>query len=124
MAGLAGHPFLVPVQIRSLGPLMRGFRVAIGAGDLHFEQFLGLDIRAARHLVIARRMTGGAGHSFGHVNIRILRGGHAVLMIGPPSRTRVATQAHFIGRLLNIPGDGKDVHPILSRSPSFTTFLL
>jgi len=117
MASLAGDPVLVPVQICGLSPLMRGIRVTIRAGDLHLEQFLGLDIRAARHLVIARRMAGGAGHSLGHVNIRIFRGGHAVLMIGPPSRTCMAAQAHFVRWLLNVPGDGEDVHPV--RGPHF-----
>ena len=95
VTGLAGNAVGMLVQGGGAGALVGRCGVAVGAGDLHIQELLSLEICPTGHLVLAGRVAAGAMDPFGQVDIGIHGRGHSVLVVGTATRAGMTPQAHL-----------------------------
>ena len=72
--------------------------MAVFAGDLDVQQFLGLEVGPTGDLVLPGGMTIDALHPLRDVDVAVFRRGDAVLVVRPAAGRHVAPEAHLVRR--------------------------
>lgn len=86
--------------------------MTIRAVNYYFWNFMGFNIRATGYFMRLDGMAGGAFNALYHMNVGILRGRNAVLVIRAPACACMTAQTHLACGFLDILGSLKDVHAI------------
>lgn len=86
--------------------------MTIRAGNYYFRNFMGFDIRAPGYFMRLDGMAGGAFHALGHMNVGILRGRNAVLVIRASACACMTAQTHLARSFLDILGSLENIHAI------------
>ena len=97
--------------------------MTIRAGDFYIRKLMGFNVSPPSYLVSLDSMAGGTLHALGHMNVGILRGRNAMLVIGASAGTGVTAQTHLVRGFLDILGSLKDVHAIGRNDLELISFL-